>query len=122
MTPTEQLQQTVIRTDRGLTIAGTRLTLYHILDYLKAEWTPKLIRQWLNLSEPQMADIMAYIAAHRDDVEAEYQEVLREAEECRQYWEAQNKERFAQIAAWHAAHPDPIWDKIQAKKRERGIA
>ncbi len=37
-------QSAVIRTDRGLTIAGTRITLYTIMDYLKLDWPAKLIR------------------------------------------------------------------------------
>ena len=39
-------QATVVRTERGLSVFGTRITLYQIMDYLKAEWHPKLIRQW----------------------------------------------------------------------------
>jgi uncharacterized protein (DUF433 family) len=90
---------TVIRTERGLTIAGTRITLYDVMDYLRAEWPPKLIRDWLNLSDQQIADALAYIETHRDEVEAEYQHVLQTAQEIRQYWEERNRERFAQIAA-----------------------
>ena len=37
-------ENTVIRTSRGLSVAGTRITLYIITDYIKAGWTPKLIR------------------------------------------------------------------------------
>ena len=44
MTQLQQEQATVVRTDRGLSIAGTRMTLYQIMDYLKAEWPPKLIQ------------------------------------------------------------------------------
>ena len=41
----------VRRTDRGLCLAGRRVTLYLIMDYLKADWPPHLIRHWLDLSE-----------------------------------------------------------------------
>ena len=40
--PTEQL--TIIRTERGLTIAGTRITLYQIMDYIHANYPRHLIR------------------------------------------------------------------------------
>ena len=73
-------QPTVVRTSRGLSIAGTRITLYHVMDYLKADWPPKLIQQWLNLTDEQIADVMAYIDTHRAEVEAEYQLVLQQAE------------------------------------------
>jgi uncharacterized protein (DUF433 family) len=90
---------TVIHTERGLTIAGTRITLYDVMDYVTADWPPKLIRDRLNLTDQQIADVMNYIAAHRAEVEAEYQEILREAQAIRQYWEDRNRERLAQIAA-----------------------
>jgi hypothetical protein len=89
---------TVVRTSRGLSIAGTRITLYDVMDYLTADWPPTLIQQWLNLTPVQMADVMAYITKHRAEVEAEYHCVLQQAEEQRRYWEARNKEQLAQIA------------------------
>jgi uncharacterized protein (DUF433 family) len=91
-------QPTVVRTSRGLSVAGTRITLYSIMDYVTAGWPPKLIRDWLNLSDQQIANVMAYIDEHRAEVEAEYQQVLQEAEENRRYWEEYNRERFACIA------------------------
>ena len=65
---------------------------------------------------------MDYIETYREDVEAEYQLVLQQAEEIRQYWEERNRERFAKIAAMG---PPPgkekIWAKVQAKKKELGL-
>jgi uncharacterized protein (DUF433 family) len=103
---------TIVRTGRGLSIAGTRLTLYSIMDFVKAEWPPKLIRDWFNLTDQQITDVMAYIDEHRDEVEAEYQLVLQQAEEHRRYWEEHNRERFAQIAA---QPPKPGQEAIRAK-------
>jgi uncharacterized protein (DUF433 family) len=102
----------VIRNCRGLSIAGTRITLYHIMDYLKADWPPKLIRDRLNLSDEQVTDALEYIETHKEEVEAEYQLVLQQAEESRQYWENRNRERFAQIAAMP---PRPGQEEIYAK-------
>jgi len=36
MSEAKQQQPTVVRTSRGLSIAGTRITLYSILDYVHA--------------------------------------------------------------------------------------
>jgi uncharacterized protein (DUF433 family) len=105
-------QDTVVRTSRGLSIAGTRITLYNIMDYLKADWPPKLIQDRLNLTDKQIADVMEYIETHRAEVETEYQLVLQQAEEIRQYWENRNRERFAEIAAMP---PKPGQEEIQAK-------
>lgn len=112
MTETVNPQPTVIRTSRGLSIAGTRITLYSIMDYLQAGWPSHLIRAEFNLTEKQMTDVMEYIEAHRDEVETEYQEVLQQAEESRRYWEARNRGRLAKIAA---SPPKPGQEKIHAK-------
>jgi hypothetical protein len=108
---------TVIRTERGLSVAGTRITLYDVMDYLSAGWSAKLIRDRLNLSDQQITDVMEYIHAHQAEVEAEYQSVLQAAEENRQYWEERNRERFARIAT---LPPQPgqeaLWEKLRAWK------
>jgi uncharacterized protein (DUF433 family) len=108
-------QPTVIRTGRGLTIAGTRITLYQVMDYLKDDWPPHLIQHWLDITEKQMADVIAYIDSHREEVEAEYKLVLREAEEERQYWEERNRARIAEITRMP---PKPGQEEIRAKLRE----
>jgi len=112
MIETEHLQNTVARTSRGLSISGTRITRYDVMDYVKADWPPKLIQHWLNLTEQQIADVMDYIKKNRLEVEAEYQLVLQQTEEIRQYWENRNRERFAQIAS---LPPKPGQEKIHAK-------
>ncbi|MDM8550389.1 hypothetical protein QUF72_09935 [Desulfobacterales bacterium HSG2] len=44
-------EETVVRTDRGLSVAGTRITLYSIMDYIRADWPPKLIRDRFYLTD-----------------------------------------------------------------------
>jgi uncharacterized protein (DUF433 family) len=112
MTESTNPQATIVRTSRGLSITGTRITLYQVMDYVKAGWPPELIQHWLDLSEQQIADAMDYIATHRSEVEAEYDMVLQQAEESRQYWEARNRERFATLAA---TTPKPGQEAIRAK-------
>jgi uncharacterized protein (DUF433 family) len=89
-------QSSIIRTERGLTVAGTRITLYTILDYLHADWPPKLIQQWLDLSDQQMADVLDYLASHSEEVEQEYQQVIQQAETLREYWATRLQEHLAQ--------------------------
>ncbi len=110
----------IIRTERGLVLAGTRITLYALMDHILAGWPPKLIRDWFDLTDQQITDALAYIDAHRAEVEAEYREVLREAEEIRQFWEERNRERFAQIAALPPRTDFPeARAKLQALKARR---
>jgi len=99
MTDTSQTRPTVVRTGRGLSIAGTRITLYALLDYLHAEWPPKLIQAWFSLTDTQMEEVLAYIAAHHDEVEREYRQVVRQAEETRRYWDERNRDRLARRPA-----------------------
>lgn len=92
-------QPTVVRTERGLSIDGTRITLYHVMDYVSAGRSPEEIQERLRLTDRQIADVMEYIAAHQAEVEAEYQQVLAQAEENRCYWEERNRERLQQIVS-----------------------
>jgi len=118
----EYPEKTVVRTDRGLSVAGTRITLYSIMDYVKADWPPKLIRDRFDLTDRQIDDVMEYIRTHSRDVMTEYELVVRQAREERQYWEERNSEHFARI---EAAGPPPgkeeIWKKVQARKRHLGL-
>ncbi|NMG10271.1 DUF433 domain-containing protein [Brasilonema sp. UFV-L1] len=112
MTSVSNGQSMIIQTERGLTIAGTRITLYDVMDYVSAQYPPKFIRAMLSLTDEQMNAALSYIKAHRAEVEAEYQTILQEAEELRQYWEEQNRELFARIAA---KPPTPGTEAIRAK-------
>ncbi|BAZ79902.1 MAG: DUF433 domain-containing protein [Sphaerospermopsis kisseleviana] len=91
-------QSGIIRTERGLIIAGTRITLCDVMDYVKAQYPPKLIREKLGLSDAQVNVALDYIENHAVEIEAEYQEFLQKSAEIRQYWQEKNRERFAKIA------------------------
>jgi len=116
-------QSLIIRTEHGLTIAGTRITIYDVMDHLAAGWTPKLILNWLPLTEEQLNAALSYIDANRTEVEAEYQTVLQATQEMREYWEEKNRERLAHIAK---LPPKPgqeeIHAKLQAWKAKLGLS
>jgi hypothetical protein len=48
VTAASNKQSEIIRTDRGLTIAGTRITLYDVMDYVTAQYPLKFIRGLFN--------------------------------------------------------------------------
>lgn len=110
-------QAQIIRTERGLTIAGTRITLYDVMDYWTSQYPPKFIRGLFNLTDAQINAALAYIQANRAEVEAEYQVVLKEAAELQKYYEEQNRELISKIAK---LPPPPgreaAWEKLQAQK------
>jgi uncharacterized protein (DUF433 family) len=68
-------QTSIIRTERGLTISGTRITLYDVMDYLNAQYPLQFIRALFDLSEKQINAAVTYIELHRTEVEAEYQKI-----------------------------------------------
>jgi len=117
MSHTIRYTPAVIRTERGLTVAGTRITLYQIMDFLKAGYSAEEIRDDFRLTIRQMREITEYINSHQDEMENEYQEVLALAEKSRQYWEDRNRERLAKIAKMP---PKPeyaeLWNKLQTWK------
>lgn len=123
MTSTSNEKAKIIRTERGLTIAGTRITIYDVIDHLKAGWTSKLILNWLPLTEEQLDAALSYIDTNRTEVEAEYQTVLQETQEIRKYWEDKNRERLIEIAK---IPPKPgqeeIYAKLQAWKAKLGLS
>lgn len=115
MSQLSEQEVTVVRNSRGLSIAGTRITLYHVMDYVTAGYPPNLIQERLKLTDRQIADVMAYIEQHRAEVEAEYRQVLREAEENRRYWEERNREHFERMKA---LPPTPEQAAIRARIAE----
>jgi uncharacterized protein (DUF433 family) len=105
-------QTDIIRTERGLTISGTRITLYDVMDYVTAQYPPKFIQGLFELTEEQINAALAYIEANRVAVEAEYQIVLKEAEELRQYYEEKNRDLIARLAT---QPPKPGQEAVRAK-------
>ena len=123
MTITVNGQPTVIRTSRGLTVAGTRITLYTILEYLHADWPAKLIQQWLDLSEQQMTDVLNYLARHREEVEQEYAQVVQQADALRHYWDKRLQEHLAQQPKKVlSAEQAELRAKFEAWKAQREVA
>jgi uncharacterized protein (DUF433 family) len=116
-------QPAIIRTERGLTIAGSRVTIYDVMDFIKAQYPPKLIRDKFNLTDEQISSALSYIEINRDQVESEYQQVLQTREEIRQYWEDRNREHFARLATIpRKPGQENLWAKLEQQKAERASA
>lgn len=86
------------------------------MDYLKAGQPTLLIKDLFRLSDEQMTGVLEYIAQHPEQVEAEYQEVLRQAEASRAYWEERNRERLLAISK---QPPSPGKEELHAKIKKR---
>jgi hypothetical protein len=58
-----------------------------------------LLRDHFELTNEQIDHVLAYIDANRTEFEAEYREVLRQAEELRRYHEERNREILTRVAS-----------------------
>ncbi len=56
---TNASNQYIVNTERGLALRGTRITLYDVMDYLKADYPHKYIRDIFNLTDEQMNGVLA---------------------------------------------------------------
>lgn len=110
----------VRRTDRGLCVAGTRISLYTIMDSLKAGRTPAYICQWMLLTESQVNDAVRYIEENRESFEAEYAEVVRYSEELEKYYRERSRQMKTNgIPKNLTPKQMEAWERLQAIRRER---
>jgi uncharacterized protein (DUF433 family) len=71
----------IIDRGRGPEIAGTRITVYDVWDYLKDNCHHTDIAMALRISSAQVQAAVQYIEEHKSEVLAEYQKMLdREAQ------------------------------------------
>src|SRR5260370_6483756 len=70
------LEAKIINRGRGPEIAGTRITVYDVLDYHKTGWHRDMIADTLDLSSGQVEVAIRYIEEHRDEVMEAYQRIL----------------------------------------------
>ncbi len=89
-TTTEAL---IVETARGPSLAGTRITVYSVLDLIKAKRSKRYIEQMMRLTPEQVDAVFTYVEKHKEEVERDYAEILRRNEELRLRYEAQNRAR-----------------------------
>ena len=66
----------IIDRGRGPEIAGTRITVYDIMDYYKHRWHHSTIALHLGISSAEVVAAIQYIEEHKEEVTAAYQEIL----------------------------------------------
>ena len=67
----------IIDRGRGPEVEGTRVTVYCIMDYVRAGDPPSQMAEELDLSEEQVQAALEYINAHRDEVEVQSEAILK---------------------------------------------
>jgi uncharacterized protein (DUF433 family) len=111
----------IVRTERGLTISGTRITLYDVMDYVKSQYPAKFIQGLFELSDEQINSALSYIELNRDMVEAEYAQVIRETEELQVYYANQNRDRLISTATKVKNGNEVAWKKLQKMRSQREL-
>jgi uncharacterized protein (DUF433 family) len=107
----------IINRGRGPEIAGTRITVYDIMDYYKQGWGHARIASWLRLSSAEVQAAIRYIEEHKDEVTANYQKIL---ERCAR---GNPPELQAKLDAIHAKY-ETLWaDRLRrSREKENGDA
>jgi uncharacterized protein (DUF433 family) len=105
------MNQVIIDRGRGPEIAGTRITVYDIMDYYKQNWHHTAIAAWLKISSRQVLAAIQYIEEHKEEVLAEYQKMLDRGAK------GNPPEIQAKLDAIHAEY-EPLW----AERRRRSCA
>ena len=74
--PPGEREPQIINRGRGPEIAGTRITVFDVMDYLKHNWHRDRIAMLFRLLSRDIQVAIDYIEAHRPEVEVEYQRIL----------------------------------------------
>src|SRR5438874_9785119 len=66
----------IINRGRGPEIAGTRITVYDVMDYRKHGWHRDRIAGLFRLSSRQIQAALDYIDTHEEEVKRDYEKIL----------------------------------------------
>ncbi len=99
----------IIDRGRGPEIAGSRITVYDVLDYLQENWPTKQIAGLFHLTTAQVEAAMRYIEEHQEEVMAEYRRIL---ERCAR---GNPPELQAKLDAGHERFLAMVRERQQAK-------
>ena len=96
----------IIDRGRGPEVAGTRVTVYRIMDFLREGSAAGRIATELCLSEEQVRVALDYIAVHRRAIEAEYEKILQRGQQ----------RNPPHVEAGRATSPAALKQRIRARR------
>lgn len=102
----------IIDRGRGPEIAGTRITVYDVMDYYTEGWDSRRIARLFRLEPRQIRAAIKYIEEHKEEVEKDYQEILERCER------GNPPELQAKLDAIHAKH-QKLWADRRRQKRSQ---
>jgi uncharacterized protein (DUF433 family) len=95
---------------RGPELEGTRITVYLIMDFLRADYSPSEIAQELGLTAQQVQTALDYIEEHRTQVEEDYRLIL----------ERVHRPNAPEVEAALAKTPEELRRRIMGRRAETG--
>ncbi len=106
------LEAKIIDRGRGPEIAGSRITVYDVLDYHKEGWPAKEIAWLFHLSTPQVEAAIHYIEEHKGEVIEAYERILA------RHARGNPPELQAKLDAGHERFLAMVRERQQAKTQE----
>jgi uncharacterized protein (DUF433 family) len=102
----------IINAGRNPRIAGTRITVYTILEYVRDGWRSTDIAYWLKLRKDQVEAAIRYIEEHKDEVMAEYEKIMERINR------GNPPELQAKLDAGHERFQEMVRQRRRAKGQE----
>jgi uncharacterized protein (DUF433 family) len=106
------LEAKIIDRGRGPEIAGSRITVFDVLDYLQEGWPTGAIARLFHLNTSQVEAAIRYIEEHKDQVMEVYQRIL---ERCAR---GNPPELQAKLDAGHEQFLATARERQQARSQE----
>lgn len=101
----------IINRGRGPEIAGTRITVFDIMDYTSEDWDHEEIAELFRLSVDQVAAAVEYIEQHEDELLPQYLKML--VRDMR----GNPPEIQAKLDAIREKMK-PVWEELRRKRRQ----
>lgn len=107
----------IVDRGRGPEIAGTRITIYTVMDHLRDGSTPEEVAAALEVVTPdQVRAGIAYIAEHREEVDRQYARILGRVNQPNPAWVVDSsattadelRRRIARRGAGKGGHDRPV--------------
>ena len=115
---TTTTEAVIVETPRGPSLAGTRITVYSVMDLIKANRSKRYIAQMMLLTPEQVDAVFDYVETHRDAVEAQYARILQREAEARTAFKQWRRERMPHLVDLSPEElRQHLIQKLEAKKK-----
>ncbi len=101
----------IVDVDRNPRIAGTRISVYLIFEFVQGGWRPDDIAFWFSLRRDEVDAAIRYIEDHKEAVTAEYAKIM----------ERINRGNPPELQAKLDAAHDRLQTMLRERRRSKGL-